>query len=139
MKTSLKAKLVASFLVVVTICGLIATVVGVRLIGSGIVKQAQEKVRMDLNSAREIYNHELRDIEDVVYLTSIRIFLKGALLQKNIELLNDKLGEVRGKTHLDILTVTDATGRVVFRSRNIEIRGDSQADDELVSKALSER
>jgi len=139
MRASLKAKLVVSFLIVVTVSGLIATIVGVRLISNNTVKQVQEKVRMDLNSAREIYNHKLRDIENVVYLTAIRIFLKDALLQKNMELLNDKLGEVREKAHLDILTITDRAGHVVFRTRNPEIHGDSQAEDELVSRALLEK
>jgi len=63
MRTSLKAKLMASFVVVVIISGHTATIVGMRLIGSGIVRQAQEKVRMDLNSAREIYNHKLGDMQ----------------------------------------------------------------------------
>jgi len=130
---------VASFVLVVAISGLIATVVGVRLIGSGIVKQAQEKVRMDLNSAREIYNHKLIDIKNVMTLTAIRSLIKDALSQRNLELLEIKLREVREKAHLDILTITDGEGQVVFRSRNPEIHGDSQVNDELVSRALSER
>jgi two-component system NtrC family sensor kinase len=135
----LKAKLVVSFLVVVTISGVIAMIVGVRLIGSGIVRQAQEKVRLDLNSAREIYNHKLKDIEDVVSFTSIRDSILDALSQENREILNNRLGEVREKVRLDILAVTDRTGRVVFRSQNPEIYGDSQADDELLSRVLSEK
>jgi two-component system NtrC family sensor kinase len=137
MKTSLKTKLVASFLIVVTISGVVATIVGVRVIGNGIVRQAQEKVRLDLNSAREIYGHKLKDIENVVLVTSIRIFIKDALFQKNRALLYDKLKEVREKAHLDILTITDSTGRVVSRTTNPEVYEDNQAHDELVSLVLS--
>ena len=139
MRITLKTKLVVSFLVVVMISGVIATIVGVRLIGNGIVRQAQEKVRLDLNSAREIYNHKLKDIEDVVSFTSIRGSIKDALSQENRDVLNDRLGEVREKAGLDILTITDATGRIVCRSGNPAIYGDSQADDELISKVLSEK
>jgi two-component system NtrC family sensor kinase len=139
MRITLKTKLVVSFLVVVTITGVIAAIVGVRLIGEGIVRQAQEKVRLDLNSARVIYNHKLKDIEDVVSFTSIRGSIKNALSQENLEILNQSLGEVREKAGLDILTIADGTGRVVFRSSNPKTYGDSQTDDELISRALSEK
>ena len=139
MKISLKTKLIASFLIVVTISGVVATIVGVRLIGSGIVRQAQEKVRLDLNSAREIYSHKLEDIEHIVLFTSIRIFIKDALFQNNRALLYDKLREVREKARLDILTITDSTGRVVVRTTDPEFYGDNQAHDELVSRVLSEK
>ena len=80
MGTSLKSKLIAGFMIVVIISGLITTIVGVRLIGNGIVKQAQEKVRMDLNSAREIYKHKLKDIENVIHLTTIRSSINTSII-----------------------------------------------------------
>lgn len=139
MRMTLKVKLIVSFLVVVAISGIVATIVGVRLIGRGIVRQAQEKVELDLNSAREIYYHKLKEIEYVVSLTNIRDSIKAGLIQENRDLLNQRLGEVREKFHLDIFTITDRTGRVVLRSSNPYIYGDSQAHDELVSKVLSEK
>jgi len=139
MRTSLKAKLVVSFLIVVTVSGVIATIVGVRLISNSTVKQVQEKVRMDLNSAREIYNHRLKDIENIIRLTAIRGTIRDALRQKDLETLNNRLVEVKEKARIDILSITDAAGRVVFRAGNPEVYGDNQADDELVTRALSEK
>ncbi len=158
MRITLKTKLIASFLVVVAIFGGIATIIGVRLIGNGIVRQAQEKVRLDLNSAREIYQHKLKEIENVVSFTSIRTCAKDALSQKSMKIPDNLLEEapydsayikhfflglclfgVKEKARLDILTISDATGRVVFRASNPDIYGDSQADDELVRKVLSEK
>jgi len=139
MKTTLKTKLVVSFLVIVAISGFIATIVGVRLIGNCIVRQAQEKVKLDLNSARELYKHKLKDIESLISFTSIRAFIKDALPQENREILNIRLEEVRKKARLDILTITDKTGKVVFRTSNPAIYGDSQAADELISRVLAEK
>ena len=65
--------------------------------------------------------------------------LREALFQRNLEVLRNKLVEVKEKAGLDILTITDAEGRVVLRSGNHEVYGDSQAKDELVSKVLSEK
>ncbi len=139
MRITLKVKLIASFLIVVAISGIIATIVGVRLIGSSIVRQAQEKVELDLNSAREIYYHKLTTIEYIVSLTSIGDCVKKGLIQEDRDVLNQRLGAVREKFHMDILTITDRTGRVVLRSSNPRMYGDSQAHDELVSRVLSEK
>ncbi|MFH1007007.1 MAG: cache domain-containing protein [Candidatus Latescibacterota bacterium] len=140
MKISLKTRLDTSFLIVVLITGCIATVVGVRLIGGGIIKQAQDKVRLDLNSAREVYEANLQRIQTVLSFTALRpVTIRNALLQGDRELLQEKLEEVRRKSGIDILTITDADGRVFLRARSPSVFGDSQKDDEIVGKVLSER
>ncbi len=136
---SLRAKLIVSFLLIVTMTGVIAIIVGVRLIGDGIVQQAQEKVRLDLNSAREIYAHELCEIEHVVAFTSIRETIRDALLANNQSILTERLQEVQKKANLDFLTITDARGQVVCRANNPSVSGDSQASDELIQRVLTER
>lgn len=137
MKISLRTKLNISFLTVIIICGLVATVVAIRLIGTGIISQAQDKVRIDLNSARHIYQDEIREVEALLRLTAQRFFIKNALLEQDIETLKSQLEEIRKTESLDILTLTDKNGRVVIRSRNPSVSGDSQANDELVSRILS--
>ncbi len=137
MKISLRTKLITSFLAVIIICGLVATAVAIRLIGTGIISQAQDKVRIDLNSARHIYQDEIRGIKALLRLTARRFFIKNALLEKDIETLKRQLEEIRKAESLDILTLTDENGQVIVRSRNPSVYGDSQAHDELVSRVLS--
>ena len=137
MRISLKAKLIVSFLAVIVICGLVATLVAIRLIGTGIINQAQDKVRIDLNSAREIYLEESEDLKDVVRFTALRFFIKDAFSDNDIETLQKELEKIREAESLDILTLTDKNGRVVIRTRNPSITGDNQTQDELVSRALS--
>jgi len=140
MKISLKAKLIVSFLAVIVICGLVATLVGTRLIGTGIVRQAQDKVRNDLNAAREIYRQESEKLRDTVRFTALRRFFIGeALLNNDIKTLTEELERIRKAESLDILTLTDDAGRVVVRFRNPSISGDSQAADGLVSRVLAGR
>jgi len=137
MKILLKTKLVTSFLAVILICGLVATLVGTRLIGTGIIRQAQDKVRIDLNSAREIYRQEGEDLKDKVRLTALRFFIKDALLKNDMKTLTEEMGRIRKTESMDILTLTDNKGRVLARTRNPSISGDSQADDDLVKRILS--
>ena len=137
MKIPLKAKLVVSFLAVIIICGLVATAVGMRLIGTGIINQAQDKVKNDLNSAREIYHEEIDNLKDTVRFTSSRFFLKDAIRNNDLEKLTKELGNIRKEEFLDILTLTDKNGRVIVRSRNPSVSSDNQANDEIVSRVLS--
>jgi two-component system NtrC family sensor kinase len=140
MKASLKTKLVTSFLAVILICGLVATLVGTQLIGTGIVRQAQDKVRNDLNAAREIYRQETEKLKDTVRFTALRrFFIREALLNNDIKALTEELEKIRKAESLDILTLTDDDGRVVVRFRNPSISGDSQANDGLVSRVLASR
>jgi len=137
MKASFKTKLVTSFLAVILICGLVATLVGARLIGTGLIRQAQDKVRNDLNSAREIYRQEGEHLKDTVRLTALRFFIKDALLQDDLKTLTEVLESIRKAESFDILTLTDNSGRVLVRTRNPSISRDSQAEDDLVSRIMS--
>jgi len=139
MKISLRAKLIISFLAVIVICGLVATLVAIRLISTGIISQAQDKVRVDLNSARHIYQDEIQQVRSLLDLSAQRFFIKDALLKNDIETLKRRLEEIRSRESLDILTLTDENGRVIIRARNPSVGGDNQAGDELVSRALSSR
>lgn len=137
MTMNLQFKLTVSFIIVVVICGAVATWVGVHLIGDRIVAQAQHKVRMDLNSARVIYEEKLQDICRTVEHVSERFFLRDALLGGDRTLLKEELKREREHHGLDILTVADAQGSVVFRAANPEIWGDNQAYDPMVREVLS--
>ena len=139
MSISLRTKLIVSFLVVVVITGFVATWVGVRLIGDGIIRQAQDKVRVDLNSAREIYQEKLENVKLVVRLTAVRFLIIESLLSGDIEPMKAELRRMRERESLDVLTLTDKDGVVIFRTRNPGIYGDSQAGDEVVSRALFSR
>ncbi len=136
MRISLKTKLITSFLVVIAICGFISTWVGIRLIGNGIVRQAQDKVRVDLNSAREIYKERLRKIKDTVRLTASRFFMVQSLSMGNYEPMKAELTRIKERESFDILTVTDRYGKVIFRTRNPRIYGDDQSTRDIIRYVL---
>jgi two-component system NtrC family sensor kinase len=137
MTTSLRTKLLLSFLIVIGLSGLVTTWVGVRLIGDEIIRRAQDKVRIDLNSAREIYNQRLERVREVVRLTGIRFFVRDGLIARDADLMMEELENVRRMESLDVLTITDEAGVVLFRTRNPMVHGDSQIDDEIVKEAIS--
>lgn len=140
MKISLRTKLVISFLAVISICGLIAILVAMQLIGKGIINQAQDKVKHDLNSAREIYREEVEHIRDVVRFTALRFFIKDAISANDADRLLREMDNIRRAESLDILTLTDEKGRVIVRTRNPTVAEGCRVDDEGDSaEAMSPR
>ena len=139
MRLSLRTRLLASFLVVVLVTGATAVTVAAWMIGDTIFNQAQEKVRLDLNSARLAYQGAVGDVQKAVRHTALRFFMRQGLSGGNVEDLRAELEMVRRREALDVLTLTDAQGTVLLRTRNPSANGDSQAGNPLVSKALRDK
>ena len=134
----LRSKLVMSFLAVILLCAAVAALVGTRFITTGIIHQAQSKVEHDLNAASEIYRQELNNVRDVVRFAADRFFLKDALASDDAGRLREELEKIRLAESLDILTLTDVDGRAIVRARSPSLQGDNQAQDDLVSRVISE-
>ncbi|MFC1763581.1 cache domain-containing protein, partial [Planctomycetota bacterium] len=137
MKISLKAKLTMSFLAVILLCGIVTMVAAVRLISNDIIRQAQEKVKNDLNTAWSIYSEETENIRDVIRFTAGRFFLKDGIVTQNKEALGQELDRIRRAESIDVLTLTDAKGIVILRSRNLSVYNDDQAQDAFVKRVVS--
>lgn len=135
----LRRKLAISFAVVVVITGAISTCVGLYIIDKGVIKQAHEKIRTDINSAREIYNNRINETKTIIRLTAERFFVKEALIRGDLSVLNRELDVVRGREALDILTLTDPNGRVIVRTRNPKLVGDDETSSYLIKKALDKK
>jgi len=133
----LRTKLIASFLLVIMTCGVISTVIGVRLVETGIVKQAQDKVRLDLNSARLIYTQAVADVREVVRHTAVRFFLRDALSENDMEKAASELRRVMKDESLDLLNLTDLKGNILYRTGNPSVKGDSQAHREVLRTVMS--
>jgi len=135
-RVPIATKLILSFLLIIVIISVVFIVVGIQLISNRIVSEAQEKVRHDLNAAREIYLSKLFHINDVVRLTANRFFIEDAILSGNLEAAKFELLRIIDKEELDVLTITDASGKVLLRTSNLSLSGDDLSEDDLVKVVL---
>ncbi|NIM92696.1 MAG: HAMP domain-containing protein [Anaerolineales bacterium] len=135
-RVSIATKLILSFLLIIVVISLVFIMVGIRLTSDRIVEEAQEKVRNDLNTAREIYSTTLYGIEDVVRFTANRFFLKDALVMGYSASIAEELENVRIREGLDILSLTDAEGNVILRSNNLDFSEEYEIENELVQNVL---
>ena len=78
---SLRARILFFFQCVVIVGGLFALALGISLYDKTFMQQAQDKVKIDLNSAWMVYNEAIKDVATIVQMTSERFFLKRDWLQ----------------------------------------------------------
>jgi len=132
----LRRKLILSILGVIGAGGIISLFIGTRLEHRTIITLAETKVRHDLASAWTVYTQRLSSIRDVIRLSAAREFIQEFFVRPPDEEMAGKLESIRREFQLDILTLTDASGRVVFRSRQPLVRGDDQSAEPVIARAL---
>lgn len=129
---SLRTKIILMFLIVIIIGGLLSLSFGSRLVKNTLIDQAQAKVKHDLAAAWMVFNEKLNDIKEIVSLTAAREGIKRATKNNNKDILFRYLSRVREEYGLDVLTLTDSTGIVIVRTRNPDVIGDDQSQDEII-------
>ena len=135
-KPTIRSRLITSFSLVILIPSLIISLVGILMIQRQVIQQAQNQVTSDLSSAREIYTNSLDRIRDAVRINATRRTLILFLSNGDTTNLSMEMERIRWAEHLDVLTVTDASGRALYRVRNPAVRGDDQSRYPLLFQAL---
>lgn len=135
-RLSLRTKLVFSFLFVVIVGGVLSSLIGTQLVADTIILQAHNKAQYDLSSAWLVYNETLSRMRDVVQLTASGRTILDYLRSGRLKTLEEFLIRRRKEFGLDILTLTDAKGKVILRTYYPFHVGDDQSSDELVRRAL---
>jgi two-component system NtrC family sensor kinase len=138
MHLRLAGKLFINFFLVIALIGIFTIWGGIHFIADGIIKQVQSKVKSDLNVAREIYQENLDDIRDIIRLTSRRFFIREDIQQGRFKDLRTELEKVRREEFLDILTLTDSSGRVLVSSRNPKLHGE-EVNNQLMRWVVEKR
>ncbi|MFH1742871.1 MAG: cache domain-containing protein [bacterium] len=132
-------KLTAGFIAVILATNGLLSFVAVNLVENVVVEEVQDRVRLDLNSAREAYNGQLEKI--VSFLRAAAVHWQERYVRED-----DSLGEIvgllewlRSESGTDLLTLLDAEGRVVYRVHCPENKGDDLSAHPFVSHALRTR
>lgn len=136
LRIPIATKLILSYLAIIILTSAIFTIAGIQIISNRIFAEAQEMVSHDLNSAREIYRGQLGHVHDVVRLSAERFFVKDAILSGDISRAADELVKVKNEEGLDILSVTDPNGKVIFRANSPAVVEPSEGYDEIVSAVV---
>ncbi|HWI41100.1 MAG TPA: cache domain-containing protein [Verrucomicrobiae bacterium] len=136
-RPSIRLKLTAGILLPLLVAILVCWLAGVYIIRTRVISQAQERVRSDLNTARQVYLNEIAHIHDVVRSTALTPRVSGGAAAGDRAALAAVLVPMLKTEQLDILNVVDAQGRVVFRGANPDASGDTVTGRAFVRSALA--
>jgi len=133
---TIQGRLVRNFAIAILVPAVVTAVVGVGMIRQLVFAQAQTQVNADLEAAKEIYQSTVDRLEDAIRIHATRMLIYGALARRDTAGLAEEMDRIRRAEHLDVLTLTDADGRVFYRSGNPEAATEGEADDALVTLVL---
>jgi two-component system NtrC family sensor kinase len=137
-KISITTKLILSFLLIIIMTSAIFTVVGIILISDHIKDDARGQVLDDLDEARDIYLTKQSGINNVVTSTANNFQVREGVLSGEMDQAINELVGIKIRQALDILTVTDGSGEVLYRTGNPKISGDTIAYYKLINSVISE-
>ena len=147
-KLDLQTRLIVGFLIATCLTGFVAALVGIWTINKSTMDEVQNRVRQDINTAKLIYNHTLERIVSLIQFSAEGSDLYEALgdgKKQRLENLNGLIRHVQviqtsgEHPFLDMLSVVDMNGKVLYRAANPKINGDDMLWDPVVRKCIETR
>jgi two-component system NtrC family sensor kinase len=100
--------------------------------------EVQNRVRLDLNSARAAYHNHVERISSSLTAASLDPKQASALTLHQPAELTPWLDRLRKATAIDIVALLDSHGRVLYRANRPDQHSDSLADNPLVAQVLEQ-
>jgi len=147
-KLDLQSRLVVGFLIATCLTGFFATIISVWTINRSTIAEVQNRVRQDINTAKLIYNSTLQKITSLIQFTAEGSDLHEPVTGQDIARMEHLRGLIRKGTvaqsqdnniFLDMLTLVDNGGNVLYRAGNPEIRGDNLLQDPFVRNCIEKK
>ncbi|MBE9521627.1 MAG: cache domain-containing protein [Proteobacteria bacterium] len=107
---STRSKLIASFLGVSLLVGGVSLFIGGQLLYKAVLSEATNRVRLDLNAAREIYNTRLKTIKCPLSVIALEPAFRSALKERELSELIPRLEIVARRAELDFVGVVRKEG-----------------------------
>ncbi len=122
---STRSKLIASFMGVVFLVGVVSLFIGGQLLYKAVLNEATNKVRLDLNAAREIYTNRIKSIVCPLSVSSMEPALRLATKKKDSSEIIPRLEIVGNRADLDFIGVVTKEGNTLCRLAKGEIHCES--------------
>jgi two-component system NtrC family sensor kinase len=112
---STRSKLILSFLgISFLVCG-VALLVGGQLLYKAVLNEANTRISLDLNAAREIYLSRIKGIKVALNITSVGPVFRTALEKHDMQTLVNRLNVVAQQTELDFMGIVSKDGKALCR------------------------
>jgi two-component system, NtrC family, sensor kinase len=108
-----RSKLVAGFLGVSLLVGGVSLFIGGQLLYKAVLSEATNRVRLDLNAAREIYLNRIKSITCPLSVASMEPALRSALKAKDVSEITPRLETVEKRAELDFVGAVTREGDTI--------------------------
>jgi two-component system NtrC family sensor kinase len=108
-------RLISAFLGVCILVGGLSLLVGVQLLNKSVLNEATNRVRLDLNAAREIYNNVETRLRLALQIAGQERSCLEAVSLQDTEYLHDRLRVLAREMQLDFAGIVDPSGRALVR------------------------
>ena len=112
---STRFKLIISFLSVSLLVGLVSLLVGGQLLYKAVLNEATNRIRLDLNAAREIYLARIKCMTVALNITTLGPGFRSALKARDAPQLVSRLMRVAQNTELDFAGIVTNEGETLCR------------------------
>ena len=112
---STRFKLISSFLIGSLFVGIISMMVGGQLLYDTVIHEATNRIRLNLNTAREIYQNNIKQLEVAMNITAMKSDLNTSIKSNNIPQILSRLNLVAEYLQLDFGGVVSPQGDTLCR------------------------
>jgi two-component system NtrC family sensor kinase len=112
---STRSRLIISFLGVALLVCVVALIVGGQLLYKSVLNEAYNRVRLDLNAAREIYLTRVKGIKVALNITTVGPVFRSALEKQDAQKLVGLLTNIAQQTELDFAGIVTKEGKTLCR------------------------
>ncbi|UCG64132.1 MAG: cache domain-containing protein [Deltaproteobacteria bacterium] len=112
---STRSKLTASFLGVVFLVGAVSLFIGGQLLYKAVLREATNRVRLDLNAAREIYLSRINNVKVSLNITTLGVGFRSALKKYDELELVTRLRRMAQHAELDFAGIGIGEGETLCR------------------------
>lgn len=110
-----RSKLIAGFLGVSFLVGAVSLIVGGRLLYKAVLNEATNRIRLDLNTAREIYLNRVRSVEVALNTITLGSGFRSSLKEQDAPALVNLLMRLARQAELDFAGVVTRKGTTLCR------------------------
>jgi two-component system NtrC family sensor kinase len=136
---STRSKLILSFLgISFLVCG-VALLVGGQLLYKAVLNEATNRVRLDLNAAREIYLSRIKGVKVALNITTLGPVFRSALERRDAQKIIPLLTNIAQQTELDFVGIVTKEGKTLCRIGPNSILKENSPSNPIANLALQQR
>jgi two-component system NtrC family sensor kinase len=136
MFSSIRSRLITSFIGVSFLVGAVSLYVGGQLLNRAVLSEAKNRVSLDLNAAHEIYQNRIKLVEVSLNITTLGYGFVKALKDQDTSDLIFRLGRMSQYASLDFAGIVTREGATLCRIGPNSLRHDTTAPNPIAQLAL---